>query len=305
MYKKCLLPLLLALAPLTACKHVAVQQSAKAPQTLTIGAWNMEWLGNTNRRSDQPDPRVVANYIHNSHAQVLGLEEICETQPGTLKNIILDQTVALLSTNGAHWQYRMFDSHTERGQNTGVMWNADVVSASDSFEIPVDHAESSMNLKKWDRAPYATQFSTGKDKTDFVLIPVHMKSNIGGGTTIPHRNEEAQTLITALPKIEQHFHGNKDLERDIIIIGDFNTMKHSEACIVSYEAAGFIDLNPQDVLTEKSRRYPPAPFDRVLVAASQPEFQSHKFAMIEDGFVEGLSDHHLVTSEITILRDDD
>ncbi|MGZ4961003.1 MAG: endonuclease/exonuclease/phosphatase family protein [Limisphaerales bacterium] len=303
--KKSLVPLLLVLASLTACKNVGVQPATKAPQILTIGAWNMEWLGNTNRRSDQPDPQVVANYIRNSHAQVLGLEEICETQPGTLKNVILEQTVALLSTNGTHWQYRMFDSHTERGQNTGVMWNADAVSASDSFEIPVDHAESSMHLKKWDRAPYATQFSTGKDKTDFVLIPVHMKSNIGGGTTIPHRDEEAKALVAALPKVEEHFRGSKDLERDIVIVGDFNTMKHTEDCIATYEAAGFIDLNPQDILTEKSRRYAPAPFDRALVPASQPEFQSRKFAMAEDGFVDGLSDHHLVTTEISISRDDD
>lgn len=305
MNKKSLVPLLLVVATLTACKHVAVRETTKAQQTLTVGAWNMEWLGNTNRRHDQPDPEVVANYIRNSHAQVLGLEEICETQPGTLNNVILNQTVGLLSANGAHWQYRMFDSHTERGQNTGIMWNADVVTASDSFEIPVDHGESSANLKKWDRAPYATQFSTGKGKTDFVLIPVHMKSNIGGGTTVPHRNEEAQTLISALPKVQEHFRGSKDLERDIIIAGDFNTMKHSEDCITSYEAAGFIDLNPQDILTEKSRRYPPAPFDRVLVPTTQPEFQSHQFTMAEEGFVEGLSDHHLVTTEITVTRDDD
>jgi predicted extracellular nuclease len=301
--KKCLAPLLLVLLSLTACKHTALEH--KAPQTVTIGAWNMEWLGNTNRRADQPDPQVVANYIRNSHAQVLGLEEICETQPGTLKNVILEETVALLSTNGAHWKYRMFDSHTERGQNTGIMWNSDVATASDSFEIPVDHNQSSQNIKKWDRAPYATQFSFGKGKTDIVLIPVHMKSNIGGGTTIPHRNEEAQTLVVALPKIGEHFHGKKDVERDIVIAGDLNTMKHAEDCVTTYETAGFVDLNSQDVLTEKSRRYPPAPFDRVLVPKSQPEFQSHKFTMVEDGFVEGLSDHHMVTTEISIGRDDD
>jgi endonuclease/exonuclease/phosphatase family metal-dependent hydrolase len=180
-----------------------------------------------------------------------------------------------------------------------------VVTASDSFEIPVDHAESSAHIKKWDRAPYATQFSIGKGKTDFVLIPVHMKSNLGGKKTQPHRNEEAKTLLSALSKIEEHFRGNKDLERDIIIIGDFNTLQHAEECIATYEAVGFADLNPNDLVTEKSRRYPPAPFDRVLVPASQPEFQSHKFSVVEDGFEEGLSDHHMVTTEITITRDDD
>jgi endonuclease/exonuclease/phosphatase family metal-dependent hydrolase len=134
-----------------------------------------------------------------------------------------------------------------------------------------------------------------------------MKSNIrsGNSDTAIHRGEEAASLCKNLEAVREHFRGKQDLERDIIILGDMNTLHHTEATVTAYEANGFVDLNDKDQVTWDSSSYSPAPFDRILVPAAQKEFATRSFSVVTNGFEESLSDHHMVVTEITVLPDDD
>jgi predicted extracellular nuclease len=293
MYRSALLSFVSFLLALTCPAH--------ADEWLTVGAWNIENLG---QRGGQ-HPKALAEHLQLVNLDVLALSEIHDKDgnPTTRTSKKLDDTFAIMNARPENdWEYVLFPKKDsdDTEQLVGVAWNKKRVSKEgDPFKIPVVNTTPGFNL--WDRHPHAVKFSAGTGETDFVVVPLHMKSNVNGTTFGRNqRRAEAASLVAKLGDVRTHFD-----DEDIIILGDTNCLNAGEAALQELEAAGFRDLNDQDRDTYRSG----SPFDRILVPDAQKEFRySRQYVLAptdapaHDG---SLSDHFLVMSIFRIEPDDD
>ncbi|MFH1112906.1 MAG: endonuclease/exonuclease/phosphatase family protein [Pseudomonadota bacterium] len=283
---------------------------------LIVGAWNIQWLGKPWKRSwigkNVPQKAEdIAGYVKASKVQLLALEEICGDGaiPGNPTNETLDAVIGMLNEGtGASWTYRLFPKRKpdDGEQHTGLMWNAKIVTAVGepfriAVKVPPQEPDKPFHWKRW---PHAMKFSAGEGKTDFVIIPVHMKSNSSGKEAAKRqRAEEAEQLTEALKDVKNRFS-----DSDIVIIGDTNVLESTEDAVKTYVKAGFKDLNAGD---EPTMAMGSAPFDRAFVTVNQPELSRRKVRVFRPDwltpmqFRKDLSDHYMVTIKIGIQPDDD
>jgi hypothetical protein len=190
-----------------------------------------------------------------------------------------------------------------------VLWNAGRLKLVGApLKVPVRRGPAQKELLR--RHPYAVKFSAGDGKTDLVLVPVHLKSNIGGeDVTAKQRAEEARAILRSLGAVQNHF-----TDDDVVVLGDCNCRKADEPALRRFTAGGLRDLNAGDQLTWiKSSRFDYAPFDRILVPDDQPEFGATSAARVvrdshlggEEAFRRLLSDHYMLTADVRVLDDDD
>jgi predicted extracellular nuclease len=282
---------------------LAASQGAFADDYVRIGSWNIEHLG---KRAFGQHPKALAEHIELAAVDVLALQEIYDTDENdaTRTNERLDAVFALINEHeGQDWAYTLLPKRQkdETYQLVGVAWNRHKVSKVGEFSIPVEYASQ----YTWNRHPHAVKFSAGKGKTDFVVIPLHMKSN-SDGVDIGReaRAAEAAALVAKLDKVRQHF----DDEQDIIIIGDTNCLDAAEDALSIYSDAGFVDLNAKDAITYRKASYA-SPFDRILVPAEQAEFKYTRQYVLTptdpQTHLGSLSDHFLVKAAVRVLADDD
>jgi hypothetical protein len=293
--------------------------------TIVLGAWNIEWLGAPAKRSGPAqnvaqDPRELAEVIRESGVHVLALAEIVTDVRGKpVRSREIEAIIEHLAAAGQTWDYALAPPRQTGDQMTGVMWNTRVVTAINDAGKPWDQSRDQMwpvpvpmrqraatGGTVWARPPHAIKFSAGKDRSDFVVIPVHMKADYQGDFSA-QRKEEAQALIAQLPAIRAHF-----TDKDVMILGDTNADKHAEPAIVAFVGAGLTDLNARDQHTH----WRSGSMDRALVPADQPEFAASTFSVFANDFMAAhrlrpadwkrrFSDHYLITSTMKIEPDDD
>ena len=180
----------------------------------------------------------------------------------------------------------------------GVAWNAARVSpVGEPAIIELDHEG-----RLWNRHPHAMKFSAGAGRTDFVVVVLHMKSNVDGlSRGKRQRAEEARVLAARLAALRTRLE-----DEDIILIGDLNCVDAREDALATFAAAGLRDLNAADTPTYRNGR---SPLDRILVPDGQPEFRFARQYVLTPTDVGGhagkLSDHFVVTAAFRILADDD
>jgi endonuclease/exonuclease/phosphatase family metal-dependent hydrolase len=311
-------------------KVIAAKASKGAAGTsvVRLGSWNIEHLGSASSRAKPNKNKAqtaedLAFYIQHARVDVLALQEITAdldgppgASPDIKSNDTLKKALAILSkTTGASWRHLLFRKEPPEPGNAlkpeqqwvGVAWNsARVEPIGSPFRVPVAN-QTPAGGRLWDRNVYAIKFSAGPGKTDFVVMPVHMKSN-RGGSQADRRLAEAKELVRQLPKLHAAFSG----EADLLIVGDTNALDGETGLVSEFQQAGFLDLNRNtDTYVEKKVQ----PFDRFFVPAQQPEFTGapfhvlHDFLQLEDltrkQFRARYSDHFMVVTEIRVLDDDD
>jgi hypothetical protein len=317
--------------PKTTDAGAAAPLVAKAEKTLRIGAWNIEWCGQPGQRGFPgknllQSPEDVADYLLAAGVDVLALEEISDTTKGAgepTNSVLTGAFDIIRKKTGREWKLKLFlKREGEHDQLTGLAWDAGKVTpVGEPLKIDVPEKPGATGEPVWKRIPYAMKFSAGAGLTDFVVVPVHMKSNSNrgnpsGDSNAPaaHRGEEAEVLLAALPKITEKFSN----EHDIIIAGDTNCLAADEPALAALVKAGFKDLNGDDKPTHHSpgTKFKPAPFDRILVPKEQPEFKASaqtvfhkqylsKRGMSEFEFRKRFSDHAMVFADIAVMADDD
>jgi hypothetical protein len=296
---------------------VAAERVIK-PQTVRIGAWNIEWLGRPDKRYGKgrgqlQEAEDLADYIAAGRVDILALAEICPTNlaeperydpatDGPLNNEVLTEALQIVSrkTRG-RWEYRLFPSSgTTRAtsQLTGIAWNTTRVTALGESRPVIEYEDGDPWV--WYRPPWATMFSTGEGMTDLVVIPIHMKAS---KESSPRRAAEAAELVLALAEVS--------LDPDTLIIGDANCHAGDEQAIKTYRGAGFIDLNNRDQSTHVGG----VPLDRVFVPDDQPEFgprfqvfsgpYTSRRRLRPDEFAARYSDHYMVITIVKAGADDD
>ena len=275
-----------------------------AAQYIHIGSWNIENLGDP---EGQQVPAAIAQHIQLAGVDVLALQEIWDTdnKPKSMANDKLSKAIAQISRDtGQTWKYRIFANRTadDVPRHTGVAWNSDRLTIGKVFRIPVTFA----NEETWKRVPHAVEFSAGEGRSDFVLIPIHMKSNYrieGLPAPMELRRLEAAALNEALSAVRSHFAG----EKDIIILGDTNCLEQDEPALAVFRDA-FVDLNAEDAVTYDNGYYR-NPFDRILLSRGQPEGRfAYQYVLRPakaSKHESRLSDHWLVLTAMRELEDDD
>lgn len=277
-------------------------------QNISLGAWNIQWLGNPEKRSGcaqniRQTSDDIAMYIRTSGVDILALEEIGDTDssPQQRTNGTLDRAFHILnSSNNNEWTYLLFGKRdqSQTTQLTGIAWNQKRVRRiGDPYRLQMTSTGSD-----FDRWATAVKFKFDNSKNDIVVIPVHLKANVGGNFAV-QRRREANALINALNLVRERFD-----DEDIIILGDTNILNRSEAAVTRITSAGFVDLNDNDRGTTVGGA---APFDRVFVRGDQPEFSILNFDVYKlpdahaNEFGLRLSDHYMVRILVRVMNDDD
>lgn len=298
---------------------------------ITIGAWNIEWLGFPEMRArpgkNRPqNPKDLAAYIHSGNVDVLAIEEIgVDSSVPPLKSSEFEAVLKVMKdAYDQDWEYVLFpkaeyppdtEDFIVRGQHIGLAWRTDKATLVDEpYKIPVGSNEK-FGIKFWERRANAVKLSFGEGKTDVVFIPVHLKSNRNETDdplhTRKHRLAEAEALIAQLDDLKKHFQ-----DEDIVIMGDVNFLADDDDAADALIAAGFVDLNAADEGTTANwgDGYSSAPFDRIFIPQGQPEFKVSKQIIHRPGSVTDdeirdyrakHSDHYMITTVITIMEDDD
>jgi predicted extracellular nuclease len=324
--------------------QTAAHATPPCHQLLTLGAWNLQWLGNAKAGHRKPQqPEDIASMLQLAGLDILALEEVSATYTdtaGNARNSVLDATLDQLNAGGAHWSYALFPkrdgARAPQDQWTGLAWNASTVTPvagprrldahidparEDAIRQALDQPEA--NTLVWSRWPQAMKFSAGPGLTDLVVVPVHFKSNIGGAGTVQARAYEAELLVQALQQLPPALRDD-----DVVILGDSNMLDADEPAGRTLQQAGFKDCNARDIGTHLSFRKGEkrAPFDRIFVKAAQPETagacpaegrgqgprdfkvmkpQDWQADISNSQFQQRLSDHLLVRTTLCVMKDDD
>lgn len=288
---------------------ILLVQVSLAAQNISIGAWNIQWLGTPDKRSGcavniRQTSDDIAEYISGSGVDILALEEIGDTDSSSQDrtNDTLDRAFDVLnSSNNNEWKYLLFAkrSQSQTTQLTGIAWNEKRVrKVGDPYRLQMTTTGSD-----FDRWATAIKFKFDDSKNDVVVIPVHLKANVGGNASV-QRRREAIALVNALDKVRERFD-----DEDIIILGDTNILKNTEAAVTKIKSAGFVDLNNSDRSTTVGGNG--APFDRAFVRGDQPEFSIHNFDVFKPSdanateFGIKYSDHYMVRIVVRVMNDDD
>jgi endonuclease/exonuclease/phosphatase family metal-dependent hydrolase len=264
-------------------------------------------------------PSDLARYIRYARVDLLAVQEIeaDEDAPdGFPKKYRTNSTLTkvfreLNKAPGQDWRHILFPKMrtADTSQWVGLAWNsAKVKPVGNIFQVPVNHARSSQDSNCWDRNLHGMMFSAGKDMTDFVVLVVHLKANVGASFA-RHRGEEIIELVKRTADLHKAFPG----EKDFIYLGDTNIQDAKEPAVMTLEQAGFRDLNKNDIDTHTAKGV--QPFDRIFVPKDQREFAQSSLEVLSAfqkkenlSFAEfraRYSDHYLIVTPILLMADDD
>lgn len=266
-------------------------------ETLRVGTWNIRHFAEAENAGQKTVD--VAGYIASSGVQLLALQEI--SHDGDLESSALRALCKALSKGSASWDYRIFQNRLPKdyAQSCAVMWNRSKFRLkSKPYKLPLKKKSGEWHY--WHRSPYTLKFSAGEGRSDFVLLSIHMKAFAEKKT---QRLREFQLLWQGLSALEKRFQ-----DKDILILGDSNFSRSETTYRKSLSS--WQELNKKGLSTlTKSRFYESAAFDKIIVPSRQPETARAKFFVhrtLKDYLHRKLlSDHFLVYTELTILRDDD
>ena len=304
---------------------VVLMAAAIAQEPIRVGAWNIERLGSPDERDwpyDRPshghgvqrDAQDIAEQILAMNVDVLALSEIDDDDQDDERrnNSILDTVFYehLNQESGNDWKYRLFAGRRRDSteQHTGLAWNREKVTAvGRPLRVAVSDLTSN-EFAEWDRTPHAMKFRRAEGRTDFVVVPIHMKAGATEGN-VEQRNHEARSLLVELQEIREHFRDD-----DIILIGDFNFRglddgrARDEPAGGTFREQGLFDLNYYDQGTHITDWA----LDRCYIPRSQRENEFEDVQSIEvlvpenkTNFRHDLSDHWPIVLQFPELEDDD
>jgi len=271
----------------THCEQVVKdggRMAVPTPDMLRVGTWNIRWFphGSPPERPDHAmaptDLKWMTCTLIWMQTDILVIQEsLTTTKARAAWKRILQ---ALERRTGDVWQWSVQQCGTPESHHVGVLWNAGRVtlSAMQSLWPLNSKATSAQNPCKGGLRPghYARVQSKHQPGADFHLIGLHLKS---GPTVfaVEARHKALNRIDTAVgPFLEE--------DRDVIILGDLNTMgagdRHSQRSELKYlrrkvakEPPGFDDLSPEPRCSHYFRGRGDW-LDHVLVAKDMAEMRT-------------------------------
>ena len=209
------------------CENVVKKNGQMAPltsSTLRLGTWNLRWFpigmpeakpGDDSQRTDLE--WLVCTIIW-MKVDILAIQESLDTPDA--RHAWKKVTEMLQEKSGDTWRWSPQRCGQPDNHHIGYLWNTARVTLShvDSLWQFNVNAESSNNPCNGGLRPghYAWVQSRKKDGVDFHLIALHLKS--GPTVLAVEKRHRALNKIdkVILPLLEQ--------DRDVVILGDLNTM---------------------------------------------------------------------------------
>jgi len=265
--------------------HSAIKKGLRMAElsstTLRVATWNLRWFpvgtapDHPQGSAEPTDLDWLICTIRWMQVDILAIQESLATPEATQAwNILRNQ---LSTQTGETWRWHRQRCGRPDNHHIGFLWNHSRVALSkfDSLWQLNAKASSTRNPCASGLRPghYAFVQARTKDGADFHLIAVHLKS----GPTV-FAVEERQK---ALNRIDKAVAPLLKQDRDVVILGDFNTMgagdRHSQRSELKYlrrfvakEKPGFLDLPVQPQCSHYFRGRG-AQLDHILVAKDMKE----------------------------------
>ncbi len=271
----------------THCERVVKdggRMAVPASDTLRIGTWNIRWFPHGSP-PDRPDHSIAPTDLGWLTCTLVWMQTdilvVQESLATTKARASWDRVLtALEHRTGDSWQWAVQQCGTPEGHHVGVLWNASRVtlSAMQSLWHLNSKATSAQNPCEGGLRPghYARIRSKHQPGADFHVIGLHLKS---GPTVsaVEQRHAALNRIDTAVARFLEE-------DRDVIILGDLNTMgagdRHSQRSELKYlrrmvakEAPGFDDLSPEPRCSQYFRGRGDW-LDHVLVAKDMAEMRT-------------------------------
>lgn len=304
---------------------------------LQVASWNIEHLSGSSRLNRRQSAYALADHIEMAGVDLIVLQEIYvtpadeevrlfENHPVIAKhttlerrNSDLDIVCHLLEEHlDTPWEYVILPNRNpaDESQLCAAMWNTTRLTLKGNRPLDVSHSDGADSL--WDRKPHVLSFSSEikvwrrseggeweqlSESRTISVVPLHMKSNVGGVTKNRRvREKEAKTLCDALKAVEG------EIDPSLMLLGDTNILANDEPALEVFVDRGFVDLNNNDSTTYWSKDFGESPFDRVFVAEGRPEFRyTRQYVLrssdllLHDRF---LSDHYMIKVSVKDYIDD-
>jgi endonuclease/exonuclease/phosphatase family metal-dependent hydrolase len=238
------------------CKS-AIQQGLRMAEpslaTLRVATWNVRWFPTGTAPDQNQGPTAPTDLdwltcaIQWMQVDVLAIQEILATPEAT--HALKTLTRQLSAQTGDAWRWHRQPCGRPNNHHVGLLWNDSRVSLSkfDSLWQLNAKASSPRNPCASGLRPgqYAYVESREKNGADFHLIAVHLKS----GPNV----FALETRQKAFNRIDKAVASLLKRDRDVVILGDFNTMgagdRQSQRSELKYlrrfvakEKPGFSDL---------------------------------------------------------------
>ena len=243
----------------THCERVVKdggRMAIPAPDTLRVGTWNIRWFPHGSP-PDQADHATMPTDLEWLTCALVWMQMdilvIQESLTTTEARAEWDRVLtALEQRTGESWQWSVQSCGRPEGHHVGFLWNASRVtlSAFRSLWHFNSKATSAQNPCEGGLRPghYARVQSKHQPGADFHMIGLHLKS----GPTV----SAVEQRHAALNRIDTAVAPFLKEDRDVIILGDLNTMgagdRRSQRSELKYlrrmvakEAPGFDDLVPE------------------------------------------------------------
>ena len=308
---------------------------------LQIASWNIEHLSGSPRAERRQSAYALADHIEMAGVDLIVLQEIYVTSANEKvrlfekspviktsahaesrgRNSDLDVVCHLLKEHlDTTWQYIILPNRDPKddSQLCAAMWNTSRLRLNKTLPLNVSHLDGEDRL--WDRRPHLLSFISDiqvwrrsaagkwkqqKESRTISVVPLHMKSNVGGATKNRLvRAKEAKTLCDAIDTVR----GEENFDPSLMLLGDTNILRNDEPALETFVTRGFVDLNNNDSTTFWSKDFGESPFDRVFVAEGRPEFRyTRQYVLrssdllLHDRF---LSDHYMIKVSVKDYIDD-
>lgn len=224
---------------------------------IQVGTFNIEWFGTTDTNKHAHRSSLVIDQIATLIADTLDLEVVVLEEINS-ESEEFEQLEETLSTRG----YKLSSGTAGGEQRVVIAYDDDEVDlAGEVTELDV---RSDFNLPGCPpsggaRRPLMANLKAGE--FDFIVIGVHLKSQLGGDCADKVRKEQSKDLIAKINEL-----GASSSEKDVIITGDFNATFDDSSLSPLLSNTGF------RALTRPSRRangsnsisYLKAPFQEII-----------------------------------------
>lgn len=289
--------LLLALPLVPACGQ------EKSPP-LTVGTWNLEFLGadgdfrNKLPPRDDADYRLIGMKLRQLGVAVLAVQEICGEAPLQKVAAAAGPTwQVLLGTTGG-WD------DGKVSQQIGFLYDDAVVELLDAEEL-LELPRQRDNVPIFHRIPVTACFRVRATGFDFRAVTVHFKAGQKDADK-QKRRLEASLLHQWIAEVQRDH--NED--QDIVVLGDFNSSPGAEPQQLLEHGGALQYIVPKDI--QPTIMHFPEQIDQVAVAPAFDELQTMSFRVHSDfggldknAWRKTYSDHFPVTVQVVADRDTD
>ena len=302
--------------------------AARPDRALTIGSFNIQFLGSSTRRDNAALVNLVSGYD-----VVVVQELVAPPYPGTFPDgtafnpdVEAQAFFDLMRSAGFDFILSEEDTGTaDSNHNNGpatewwaAFYKPDAVTVPDN--LPSGFlATDRTNHPDYERVPFAFPFRSTNGQLDFVLVSVHLKPGDSGS--------DMSRRAVELSAINDWIQTNDDVEKDFIVLGDMNFKNCEE--IGAGVPSGLSSLN-EACLPTNTNINGPRPYDNVLYHEESTTELDGGFGFVVVDLIEQMrddwdmaqgdypgepykhnlfrkfySDHHPVVFQLLIPDDDD